>query len=91
MYQNRETDPKGILVFIIEVSLSNYSAGTVVFFKTSLYNQSLETDEGKAGQPNPRLISMRLLCLSCHAGKEKQDIAQSLEDKQSLTLKDKIY
>lgn len=71
--------------------MSNYSGRTVVFLKISLYNQSLETDEGRTGQPNPRLISRRQPCLSFHTGREKRDIVQSLEDKQSLSLKDKIY
>jgi len=68
----------------------NYSARTVVFLEISLYNQSLETDEGRTGQPNPRLIS-RPLCLSFHTGREKKDIAQSPEDNQFLSLKAKIY
>lgn len=43
--------------------MSNYSGRTVVFLKISLYNQSLETNKGRTGQPNARLISRRQLCL----------------------------
>lgn len=71
--------------------MSNYSARTAVFLKISLYKHFLETNEGGTGQPNPRLISRRQLCLSFNTGREKTDIAQTLADKQSLSLKVKIY
>lgn len=71
--------------------MSNYSPRTVVFLKISLHKHFLETNEGRTGQPNPRLISRRQLCLSFNTGREKTDIAQTLEDKQSLSLKAKMY
>lgn len=86
--------PKGFWFSAFPLNLefmSNYSARTAVFLKISLSNQSLETDEGRIGQPNPRLISRRQLCLSFHSDRENKDITQSLEDKKSLSLKDKIY
>lgn len=56
--------------------------------KISLYKHFLETNKGRTGQPNPRLISRGQLCLSFNTGREKTDIEQSLADKLCLSLKD---